>query len=532
MYLRLLGFSRMVTCHVIEDELKNPDSRRKLKQLCYLAPVTPLKIVLKITNPIKLLDGIVTLFLAKPFGAKNLIQQLIEVITEVRKTKSELKEAKKLVDANVCKKIHAYVNEQQISEAGWTVEDINFALTADKNYKRRMVLRVLHSEQVKPHLAFQDSDLSPAIIENIYEVLMLELRYRDKAELSDMCGNTELIKLVKEIIPLVLAPMVDLYSNVDITKLITNVFDMLYALIKVADFRDDARKHDAYNVVIEKFLEDMYSFLNTFTQSDKGAFESIIIWLTKLLDISRTGSVDVSTLVKNLEIEERNQLIEEVDSLIAQRDEIARQQAEDRKFRAQNLREKQHLELLAQQLAQQNRNVHHLKKGSSAAAAANAMIVTAEQEYKTYLAQYQQRIQEHQSRTPPTRPRTPTLARLVDRFKMDVRSRLEDIPILSPSMFSISTSTFEPVAQTSTGLTPTEERISALLIADSAQLRNHISASPSPPSPPPSASCGESLPAPIPVYPLRANASLPRSSSSSSSSSASLSSISSNSTPL
>lgn len=63
----------------VGKELRDMKQVGKLKRVYTLTPIRAIRAVMGIANPVKLMQGLISLFIARPFGTRNLIQKFSEV---------------------------------------------------------------------------------------------------------------------------------------------------------------------------------------------------------------------------------------------------------------------------------------------------------------------------------------------------------------------------------------------------------------------------------------------------------------------
>jgi hypothetical protein len=143
----------------IQEELGSSAKRvSKLKTMYILAPKTynkkiflffsnkkrAIKTIFKITNPISVVSGMLNLFLARPLGARNLLQRMLAVATDIERTERDIKDYKKIIaNQKISNKIHAWVAKYYDPLPFEDIQDISSNLQEDH-----------------PHLASQVADLS------------------------------------------------------------------------------------------------------------------------------------------------------------------------------------------------------------------------------------------------------------------------------------------------------------------------------------------------------------------------------------
>lgn len=88
------------------------ESFASLKRIHGLMPYFMMKTVLKISNPMGMIRGILDLFLAQPFGGRSLLQRMFtgQLMEEVRALEEDIDAVKEKVDDPVmCEKVRMYV---------------------------------------------------------------------------------------------------------------------------------------------------------------------------------------------------------------------------------------------------------------------------------------------------------------------------------------------------------------------------------------------------------------------------------------
>ncbi|CAO3574312.1 unnamed protein product [Mortierella alpina] len=122
----------------------------QLKRTHMLMPYRTMWGILKVSNPMAMMKGIIDLFLAQPFGSRSLMQRIISVnmqeeVTEYKKEIIEIEEA--IDDPALCEKIRNYVYAPR--------SVINQIFPDDEPYditELGLVMDVLRSDRIEPVL--------------------------------------------------------------------------------------------------------------------------------------------------------------------------------------------------------------------------------------------------------------------------------------------------------------------------------------------------------------------------------------------
>jgi hypothetical protein len=150
-----------------------------------------MKAILKITNPVTLINNMMNLFFAKPLGAKNIYERIMTVVTEVSRTERDIKELQKLINnKNVATKVAAWVAKnynpvtfesssimpEEASEAEYHIDGVKDPVT--------YILSILQDPSIEP---FVGSAEIRKILDNdglnlVKNLVALEMRKKDKTE--------------------------------------------------------------------------------------------------------------------------------------------------------------------------------------------------------------------------------------------------------------------------------------------------------------------------------------------------------------
>lgn len=134
--------------HLFLAEDNSPELFAQAKRIHSLVPYTVLKNVIRIANPAAVMNGVLDLFLAQPFGARSLLQRMFGMaihdgVRSVQKSLDALA-ATKIKDDILCAKLKAFVNsDEELQEA--------VRQEAAQEYVD-IVVAILRSEQFEPEL--------------------------------------------------------------------------------------------------------------------------------------------------------------------------------------------------------------------------------------------------------------------------------------------------------------------------------------------------------------------------------------------
>ncbi|KAN0024738.1 hypothetical protein ACTFIV_009147 [Dictyostelium citrinum] len=218
----------------MEREMRDPKQVTKLKRLYMITPITAIKASLNIANPVTLLKGMILMFLAKPFGARNLMQTICSVMVEAAKTERTAKKAQKKAEQDLSELKHAVrkqvlakikgfaYNSHHVSDAAGSpilqFKEIPSAISI-LQYQwpgspplDGSILQQLNEEQFK----------------SLFEYAKLEKRKKEKEDFVEILGNDEMIEIIRELLPVLYEPLGKLFCKANIG----NHFERLARVIK------------------------------------------------------------------------------------------------------------------------------------------------------------------------------------------------------------------------------------------------------------------------------------------------------------
>eukprot|EP01132_Coremiostelium_polycephalum_P007655 gene7655-9417_t len=206
----------------MEREMRDPKQVKKIKRLYMVTPVKAIRASLAIANPITLLKGIILLFLAKPFGSRNLIQTITSVIVESGKTDKTTKKAYQTAEQDLqCFKPN--IRKLLLQKMKNFVYNMNQIQGPDGKvipYFKDMpdAIAILQyqwpgSPPVDPDVI---SQLGEEHFKSLFEYVKLEKRKKEKNDFVEILGNDEMIEIIRELLPVLYEPLGKLFCKANI----------------------------------------------------------------------------------------------------------------------------------------------------------------------------------------------------------------------------------------------------------------------------------------------------------------------------
>ncbi|KAF2073205.1 hypothetical protein CYY_005487 [Polysphondylium violaceum] len=206
----------------MEREMRDPKQVQKMKRLYMITPIKAIKASLAIANPVTLLKGIIIMFLAKPFGSRNLIQTICSVMVEGGKTDKISKKAYKDAEAQLSN-LKSHVKKQVLNKVKGFVA--NMHQISDSNGQPITVFKEMPS--VITILQYQwpssppldssvISQLEEEQFKSLFEYAKLEKRKKEKNDFVEILGNDEMIDIIRELLPVLYEPLGKLFCKANI----------------------------------------------------------------------------------------------------------------------------------------------------------------------------------------------------------------------------------------------------------------------------------------------------------------------------
>jgi len=242
---KVMAFYLLKKYHKDESASK---SKASLKLMYNMFPFFGIKALLKFSNPLRIVRGMVDLFLAKPFGNRNLAQQFVGIWMESHDKEMSLIEdrndnknspsnnkkpgkqyyqmsRKKLVqlisNSLIVEKITNYVNRDD------SLRQLDEQIQLPINKLQKITL-ILKYPVVPPLLSASVIDsISDEKLVMIYQLYRKETRVRDYVQVKKLLADDEIIHTIKETVGTFCEPLMKLYKQADVGIVISKVKDLL-----------------------------------------------------------------------------------------------------------------------------------------------------------------------------------------------------------------------------------------------------------------------------------------------------------------
>ncbi|WRT65947.1 uncharacterized protein IL334_002898 [Kwoniella shivajii] len=319
----------------------------QLKRIHGLMPYFVLKGILKISNPMAMIRGVLDLFLARPFGGQSLIQRMFSssLSEDVRLLGEDIEAVQeKIDDPVICQKIEQYANApfeiQEIFRKDAAQERVDLLVTILRSPDMPSLSRPQFQRVAKATRAYHeyksaqadaddsDDDVGPDnedawLYEDLSVLLKLWMRKREKEGLLALIFEGVTAELLKDIITIFYAPLATVYKAANIADSIGDMQAFINDMIRTVEQVEELSQEDPQRTVqtfidlVQRHEQSFYSFVHNVHSKGQGLFDSLMGWIELFLTYARVGlpqPLDLEFILPASE-DARRAVMKEVDSV-------------------------------------------------------------------------------------------------------------------------------------------------------------------------------------------------------------------------
>ncbi|KIM25249.1 hypothetical protein M408DRAFT_331345 [Serendipita vermifera MAFF 305830] len=318
-----------------------------LKRFHGLMPYFMLKGILRVSNPMAMIRGVMDLFMAQPFGGKSLLQRMFtSSLSEESKALQEdiAAVSEKVNDPAMCEKVRQFIygpkEIQTIYREDAAAEKINLLLAILRSNEqpllnRAQMARVIraakaHREYMDYRETLNDSDDDDGpenddawLFEDLNILAKLYSRLRDKEQLIDLIFEGTTSDLLRDMFAIFYAPLAQVYKAASIADSLGDLQNFITDLIRTIEYCETMSNGDPQQTVqllislVERHEQAFYSFVHKVQTKGEGLFDSLMHWIELFLTLTRDGFGQETSLEFILPHigQEREQIMKEVDDV-------------------------------------------------------------------------------------------------------------------------------------------------------------------------------------------------------------------------
>ncbi|EJD01163.1 uncharacterized protein FOMMEDRAFT_89341 [Fomitiporia mediterranea MF3/22] len=290
-----------------------------LKRLHGLMPYLVLRGILKISNPMAMVRGVLDLFLAQPFGGRSLLQRMFtsslqEGVSALQEDIESVKE--KIEDDVICEKIRQFIYApreiQNIYKADAVAEGVNLltvvlrsgeapALTRPQLHRVMRAHRA-HAEYLRQRAEFVDSDDDDGpqdedawLYEDLTILAKLYSQLRDKEQIIELIFEGTTSELLKDIITIFYSPLAQVYKAASIGDSLSDLQSFINDLIRTVEGAEETNQDNPQIIVqtfidlVERHEQSFYNFVHKVHAKGEGLFDNLMKWIQLFLSVFREG---------------------------------------------------------------------------------------------------------------------------------------------------------------------------------------------------------------------------------------------------
>ncbi|ODQ55465.1 hypothetical protein SAICODRAFT_23501 [Saitoella complicata NRRL Y-17804] len=333
--------------HLFVAQDNSSETFATAKRVHGLMPYMVLKNIIRFSNPMAMMRGILDLFLATPFGQKVSLMQRIfsmslsEDIGEIKKSINILQS--KIGDSAICTKLKLFAEAapelQEYVRAEAVADDVDLMIAVMRSnigaplnsvqMQRVLMAYVAWNEAVDcervDDVEVQESDENAKLYAWLIQLLRLEVRLTDKQRLNELLFEGVTGALLKDIFSIFYEPLAKVYKAASIHNSISDFSAFMDDLIKVVEQAESQDLATDPNRLVQSFIdlcarhqESFYRFVHQVHKHDtEGLFDALMRWIELILMLLREGfpqRIDLALLFT--EDIDRQKALQEVDTLI------------------------------------------------------------------------------------------------------------------------------------------------------------------------------------------------------------------------
>ncbi|KDQ20745.1 hypothetical protein BOTBODRAFT_26762 [Botryobasidium botryosum FD-172 SS1] len=325
-YKAVIEWGRISLASAIFQQLVASDSASEtfanLKRLHGLMPYFMLKGILKISNPIAMIRGVLDLFLAQPFGGKSLLQRMFtgQLSEEISLLQEDIEAVhEKIDDPVICEKVRRFVESpkefQEIFQADAVSEKkhlLSIILRSPETptLNRAQLQRVFrasraHAEYLRHRESLFDSDDDEGpendeawLYEDLTVLIKLYTRLRDRQQLIALIFEGTTSDLLKDIITIFYAPLAQVYKAASIGDSLNDAQNFMNDLIRTVEQVEELGQENPHRTVqvfidlVQRHEQAFYTFVHKVHSKGEGLFDNLIKWMQFFFTIMRDGLGD------------------------------------------------------------------------------------------------------------------------------------------------------------------------------------------------------------------------------------------------
>lgn len=300
--------------HIFLAEDNAAEMFQQGKRIHAMIPYTIMKNIIRIANPAAVINGVLDLFLASPWGTRSLMQRIIAVAI-----RDGIRQLQKSIDSLVLK-INDPIISGKLEQFVLADEEIKDELRAEaKSEQTDLIVCILRSPYFTPSLtpsqiettfnayvAFNsaieslsippETHASAQYFSNLKQLLKLFTRRRDKNMMLSIIEEPVTLQLFRDLFGIFYEPLIRVYKSANVYNSVTDFAEFVDDMIQVVEKAQSMDMAADPNVTVQSFIDlcarhedNFYKFVHEVHIHDDGLFENLMAWLEEILSFLRNG---------------------------------------------------------------------------------------------------------------------------------------------------------------------------------------------------------------------------------------------------
>lgn len=321
-YKALLKWGRISLASTIFQIFMGSDNSSEIfsqmKRMHGMMPYFMLRGILRISNPMAMVRGVLDIFLAQPFGQRSLLQRMFSssLQDEVR----ELTEvctaiAAKVDDPVICEKVRLFVyapsEVQALYRKDAEEERLDLLTTILRSpeapsLSRSQIHRVVKASQAyevykeyrrglkNPDLEDEGPQDDDAwLYEDLHVLIKILTRKRDKEQLISLIFEGVTAELLKDMVTIFYSPLAQVYKLANIADSLSDLQAFITDLIKTVEaneelsYTDPTRTVQVFVDLVERHEGRFYNFVHQVHSKGSGLFDGLMHWIELFINFVR-----------------------------------------------------------------------------------------------------------------------------------------------------------------------------------------------------------------------------------------------------
>ncbi|WVF70932.1 hypothetical protein IAT40_005727 [Kwoniella sp. CBS 6097] len=309
------------------------DTLAGLKRLHGLMPYFVLKGILKISNPMAMIRGVLDLFLARPFGGQSLIQRMFSssLTEDVRLLGEDIEAVQEKIDDPVlCQKIEQYAMApfeiQEVFRKDAVAEGVDLLVVIIRSPSVPSLSRPQFQRVARATRAYHKYKTAQAELDDSDDDMgrgRKRVRKREKEGLLALIFEGVTAELLKDIITIFYAPLATVYKAASIADSLGDMQAFINDMIRTVEQVEELSQEDPQRTVqtfidlVQRHEQSFYTFVHNVHSKGQGLFDSLMAWIELFLNYARTGLLQPMDLefILPASDEARREVMKEVDAV-------------------------------------------------------------------------------------------------------------------------------------------------------------------------------------------------------------------------